>query len=56
MINNSVYCGDRLEGFRCFTCGDIVNSMWGTTCNRCRNKERKHKELLEAIKAKKEQQ
>ena len=51
MIDNSVYgLGGRLIGFRCLECGDIVSSMWGDTCNRCRNEERRHRELVEALK------
>jgi len=41
-------------GFRCWECGDIVQSMWGETCNKCREKERRHKELIETIKNNKE--
>jgi len=41
-MNNSVqnYRGETI-GFRCWTCGEIRNRMWGTTCNSCRLEERK---------------
>lgn len=26
---------DRVIGYRCFTCGEIVQSMWGNNCNDC---------------------
>ena len=35
-MNNAVYSGRELIGFRCFTCGDIFQSMWDCTCNGCR--------------------
>ena len=28
----------KIIGYRCFECGAVVNSMWGTTCNSCRSK------------------
>ena len=37
-MNNGVYYGDKCVGYRCFTCGDVRQSMWGTTCNSCRAK------------------
>lgn len=54
-FNNAVY-GYRgtqriVVGFRCDTCGGIAQAMWGNTCNKCRDNERKHRELIEAIKA-----
>lgn len=45
-MNNSVYSGRELIGFRCFTCGNVCSSMWGTKCNGCREKERQHDELM----------
>ena len=39
MINNSVYSGDRLVGFRCLRCGEVVQSMMGEVCNKCRHDE-----------------
>lgn len=52
-FNNAVY-GSRgtqriIVGFRCDECGKIAQAMWGTTCNECREKERRHKELCLAI-------
>lgn len=37
-------------GFQCWTCGEVFNKMWGETCNGCRDKERRHQELINAIK------
>ncbi|PCI28140.1 hypothetical protein COB55_04490 [Candidatus Wolfebacteria bacterium] len=54
MFNNSVYCGDKLIGFRCSRCDDIKSKMWGTICNSCRDNDRKHKELLKEMKKSKE--
>lgn len=57
MFNNAVYArqGDAYQrgepiGFRCNECRRIVSAMWGETCNECREKERRHKELIAAIK------
>ena len=51
-INNAVYGRrDEVIGFRCFECNDIVPSMWGVVCNRCREAERRHNESLAAIRA-----
>ena len=53
--NNTVYNGrDEIVGFACAICGRVVSSMWGDTCNKCRDEERKHQELLEALKNKQE--
>lgn len=46
---NSVYCGNRLEGFRCNICGGIFDKMWGETCNGCREKRSENKKLREEI-------
>ena len=40
---------DNVIGFRCNKCGGVFQSMWGNTCNGCRDAERRHKEILEAI-------
>lgn len=49
-FNNAVRDGwGHLVGFRCFECGGVFQSMWGCTCNGCREKERRHQEMLEAI-------
>lgn len=57
-FNNAVYAraGNAFErgdpiGYRCDDCGKVVSSMWGYTCNECREKERRHKELIAAIRA-----
>lgn len=39
----------RTIGFRCWTCQKIAPSMWGETCNQCREDERRHQEMLAAI-------
>jgi DNA-directed RNA polymerase subunit N (RpoN/RPB10) len=45
----------NLIGFRCFTCNDVVPSMWGTTCNQCAAKKNEasalRKEIAELKKA-----
>lgn len=45
----AVYYGDKIVGFRCSSCGGVFGSMWGETCNGCRNTERRHKEMIEAM-------
>jgi len=40
----------RHLGFRCSECGRIVPSMWGDICNRCREEERRHNAMIDAIK------
>lgn len=39
-MNNDVrnYRGEVI-GFRCFTCGEVKDRMWGTVCNACRSRE-----------------
>lgn len=50
-MNNEVRDGrGRLIGFRCWTCQKVAPSMWGETCNECREVERRHQELIAAIK------
>jgi hypothetical protein len=47
-MNNAVRDGDgRTIGYRCFECDKIAQSMWGTVCNECRAKERRHQETLD---------
>ena len=36
-------------GYRCLQCGSIVQAMWGNLCNQCREDERRHQELIKAI-------
>jgi len=43
-------------GFKCSECGSIVSFMWGDVCNSCREVERRHQELLKAIKEQEERQ
>lgn len=54
MYNSIRDSSGNVIGFRCFECGEIVTTMWGYTCNRCREEERRHKELIEALKGKKD--
>ena len=52
MINNSVQNAyGRIIGFRCHECGGVFEAMWGEVCNGCREKERRHREVLEALRA-----
>ncbi|KKN49566.1 hypothetical protein LCGC14_0641310 [marine sediment metagenome] len=53
MINNDVknWRGKTI-GFRCRECGDIFQSMWETTCNKCRREEERHQEILKQTKNK----
>jgi hypothetical protein len=48
-MNNEVREGNKAVGFRCWTCGNVFERMWGETCNGCRNTERRHKETIAAI-------
>jgi len=52
-VSNEVWDAwrERVIGYRCRECGGVFQSMWGETCNGCREKERRHQELLAAIKA-----
>ena len=56
LFSNAVYIGDDVVGFRCQQCNKVVNSMFGNTCNSCRNineaireKNRLLKEIAENI-------
>jgi len=42
------HAGDK---WLCFTCGKYYFSMFGDTCDNCRLEERRHKELVAAIKS-----
>lgn len=49
-FNLAVYDGrGRVIGHRCINCGGVFQSMWGNTCNGCRDAERRHRELIAAI-------
>lgn len=55
MINNSIRDGrGNVIGYKCFQCGDVVQSMWGTTCNKCRKENERHNELISEIRELKE--
>ena len=41
--------GEKIVGFRCSECGDISGSMFGDTCNGCREKDQRHRETIKAI-------
>lgn len=62
-FNNAVYAraGNALErgdpiGYRCDECRGVFDTMWGYICNGCREKERRHKELLAAIRDRKQRE
>ena len=42
--------GEDIIGFRCSECGGVFDSMFGDTCLGCREKERRHREVIEALK------
>ena len=44
----------RVLGYRCNTCSGVFQTMWGNICNQCRDIERRHQEILKAIKDKQE--
>jgi len=49
-FNNSVCDGrGNVLGFKCWECGEVVPSMWGETCNSCRAIERRHREIVKAL-------
>lgn len=49
-FNNAVTdARGKTIGFRCLQCGNVVQSMWGNLCNQCREDERRHQELIAAI-------
>lgn len=49
-MNNSVKNGyGEVIGFRCWTCGGVFQSMWGETCNKCRNQESENTKLRAEI-------
>lgn len=43
----------NIVGFRCLTCGEVFQSMWGNHCNSCRTVEKRYKELINTIKSSK---
>jgi len=50
VMDNSVrdYRGDII-GYKCWTCEKISQSMWGETCNECRNKKQQDNNLIDEI-------
>jgi hypothetical protein len=51
-MNNEVRAGRGvLVGYRCQECDQVKSAMWGEVCNECREKERRHQELLDAIRS-----
>ncbi len=43
---------DQIIGYRCSECSKVVQAMWGDTCNECRERERRHKEVIRALEQK----
>ena len=39
----------KIIGFRCFECGSVSGSMWGTVCNSCRAKHDEAESLRNEI-------
>lgn len=35
--------------FRCHQCNDMVETMWGATCNNCRRENQEHKDILKSV-------
>lgn len=55
MINNSVTDRNgKVIGFVCSRCNKVYQSMWGTVCNKCRDEDEKHNELIKEIQELKE--
>lgn len=51
-MNNAVKdARGRVIGFRCWRCRGVFDSMWGVVCNCCREQERRHEEIVAAIKS-----
>jgi uncharacterized OB-fold protein len=51
-MNNSVKDAyGEVIGFRCWTCGNVFESMWGETCNRCRAKKDETQKLRAEIRS-----
>jgi hypothetical protein len=55
-MNNSIKVNGKVVGYRCYQCNDIVQSMWGTTCNSCRSQNEHNKKLLQQAKEMEKQQ
>jgi hypothetical protein len=50
VMNNAVKNWQgKVIGYRCFRCGDIVGSMWGNICNKCRDNDDKQEEMMHEI-------
>jgi len=47
---NAIWSHGKLEGFRCYDCGKIDQSMCGDTCYECLNLEDHNTTLTEAVK------
>lgn len=39
----------RETGYVCGRCRRVVQAMWGNICNLCREEDRKHDELIRAL-------
>jgi hypothetical protein len=44
-------CGREVAWY-CNGCGDAVQSLWGGLCKRCQQEERRHREMIEALRSK----
>ena len=53
-MNNAVYHGSELIGFRCSRCGEVFSQMWGTVCNGCRKTSDENAALRKEIRELKE--
>jgi rRNA maturation endonuclease Nob1 len=57
-MNNAVYdfpgTAARLIGYRCHECQRIKPAMWGDVCNECRENERRHREMIAAMRSERE--
>jgi rRNA maturation endonuclease Nob1 len=48
-FNNAVTDRGHLVGYRCYRCSGIFQSMWGTTCNKCRGEESYYNAMRKAV-------
>lgn len=49
-MNNTIYSGSDIVGYRCYTCDKIVQSMLGDDCNECTAKVDRHREQMKVMK------
>lgn len=53
-FNNAVTNNGRLIGYRCYRCSGVFQSMWSTTCNKCRDEESYHAAMKKGLEKEKE--